>query len=356
MNLTKKRNKTDPKSLSLKKIAEYVAGEIIGDPDTPIAGVSGIKEAQAGEITFLSNSKYIQYLEKTKATAVIFSKDISCPVHTGIRVPNPSLAFSKVIQLFFESEGRAPVQGIHSRAVIDPDAVIGNGVSIGPNVVIEAGVTIGDGTIIESNSFVGSDSIIGSQTRIYPNVTVREKSIIGHRCIIHSGSVIGSDGFGYETIDGAHLKIPQLGYVHIEDEVEIGANVCVDRARFDKTWIKRGTKIDNLVQVAHNVVIGENCLIVSQAGVSGSTEIGNNVILAGQSGIVGHVKIGDRVIIGAQSGVTNHVSADTVVLGSPAKPIQEQKKLFVLTAKLPQLFKELSELKTRLFNQDSVTK
>jgi UDP-3-O-[3-hydroxymyristoyl] glucosamine N-acyltransferase len=346
MKPSPRKNTEKSKRLTLKEIAELVEGEIVGDAQVAVTGVAGIREAKEGDITFLSNTKYLPFLSRTRASAVITSKEIKSAKKPLVRTSNPSLAFAKVIALFKPSEISKP-PGIHPTAVVDPSARLGRGVSIGPQVVIEAGVTIGEGTVVEAHGFVGRASVIGSDVRIYPNVTLREETQIGNRVIIHSGTVIGSDGFGYETVDGVHVKIPQTGTVCIEDDVEIGANVCIDRGRFDKTWIKKGTKIDNLVQIAHNVVVGENSLLVSQAGISGSTVLGKNVVVAGQAGIVGHITLGDEVVVGAQAGVSKSVPDKTVVLGSPAKPIEEQKKIFALIARLPELFKELSEMKKK---------
>ncbi len=345
---TKRKNSgKSAKTLELKKIAELVGGEIVGDSDISISGVAGIKEARKGEITFLANSKYLSFLDETEASAVITSKDVVSKRKSLIRTSNPSQAFTKVIALF-ASSNHSGISGIHPTSVIDPSVVLGKEVAIGPHVVIEKDCSIGNKTVIQANSFIGSGSTIGSDTLIYPNVTVRERTEIGDRVIIHSGTVIGSDGYGYESVDEIHVKIPHTGMVRIEDDVEIGANVCVDRGRFDATWIKKGTKIDNLVQIAHNVIIGENCLIVSQAGISGSTKLGKNVVLAGQAGLVGHIELGDCVVVGAGAGVTKSIPANSVVLGQPARPLSEQKRIIALTAKLPEIFKELSEIKRKL--------
>ena len=233
---------------------------------------------------------------------------------------------------------------IHPTALLSKNSHIGGNVKIGPYSVIEEDVSIGDYAVIDAQVFVGRASVIGQNAWIYPHVTIRENSQIGNRVIIHSGSVIGSDGFGYETINGTHLKIPQTGTVCIEDDVEIGSNVSIDRGRFNRTLIKKGTKIDNLVQIAHNVVIGPNSLIVSQAGISGSTELGKNVIVAGQAGLIGHITIGDYAIIGAGAGVSKPVPAKAVVLGSPAKEIEIQKKLFALINRLPDLYDRVRKL------------
>ena len=344
----KRKNSGARKSLQLREIAELVGGELVGGASgIAITGVAGIKEAEAGDITFLSNTKYLSYLKTTKASAVITSRDVDDKSKPLIRTSNPSQAFNKVVPLFLSSQAQKTA-AVHPSAVIAKDARLGKQVFIGPHVVIEKGSVIGDGALIGANTYVGADCWIGNHARIYPNVTIREETRIGDRVIIHSGTVIGSDGFGYETVDGVHEKIPQIGSVVIEDDVEIGANVCVDRGRFQQTHIGKGTKIDNLVQVAHNVSIGPNCLLISQCGISGSTEIGKNVVVAGQAGITGHLKIGDDSIIGAQSGVAKSLPEKSIVLGAPAKPIAEEKRLFVLISRLPQLFKEISEIKKKI--------
>ena len=342
----KRKNSGIPKNFRLKEIAELVGGELVGDAEVSITGVAGIREAEEGDITFLSNAKYLPFLDKTRAAAVITSKDVRSKSKPLIHSSNPSRAFTKILPFFKPSYTPKP-SGVHRTAVIDKTVRLGKDIFIGPHVVIEESTVVGDHTIIGANTFIGSACSIGAHARIYPNVTVREETKIGDRVIIHSGAVIGSDGFGYETIDGAHVKIPQIGSVSIEDDVEIGANVCIDRGRFQKTCVGKGTKIDNLVQIAHNVIVGPNCLLISQCGISGSTELGKNVVVAGQAGIIGHLKLGDGTIVGAQSGVTKSTPQGGVILGGPAKPIAEQKRIYVLISKLPQLFKELSELKKK---------
>ena len=349
---TQRKNSEIAKSLKLEEIAELVGGEVVGDPKLPITGVAGIKEAQKGDITFLGNTKYLPFLEQTQASAVIVSEDVVFDKKPVIRAANPSLAFSKVVSHFSPEPIQRPA-GVHRTALVDKSVRLGEGVSIGPHVVIEKDSVIGDRCVIEANVFIGERCVIGNWVRIYPNVTLREETEIGDRVIIHSGTAIGSDGFGYETVNGEHIKIPQIGSVKIEEDVEIGANVCIDRGRFKKTLIMRGTKIDNLVQVAHNVIIGPNCLIVSQAGISGSSELGKNVVVAGQAGIVGHLELGDGVIVGAGAGVTKSIPPNTVVLGQPARPISEMKRIIALTAKLPELFKDILELKKKVNERSS---
>jgi UDP-3-O-[3-hydroxymyristoyl] glucosamine N-acyltransferase len=325
-----------------------VGGKVEGDGTVSIKGACGIKEAQSGDVTFLANSKYQSLLKDTNATAVIAPPDI--PVPKGkvvIRHEAPSLAFAQIM------ERLAPPRvlyksGIHPTAVIGSNVKLGKDVSIQPYVVIEDGVAIGDNTVLGAGVFIGRDTQIGTDAFIYPKVIIRERVSIGNRCIIHSGSVIGSDGFGYATVQGVHHKIPQIGIVVIEDDVEIGANVTIDRARFDKTWIKKGTKIDNLVQIAHNVIIGENSIVVAQTGISGSTIIGNNVVLAGQSGIAGHITIGDNVIVGGQAGVTKNVPAGQMVSGFPAAPHSKAMKIQALVNRLPKVFEKISLIEKKL--------
>ncbi|MBI4972519.1 MAG: UDP-3-O-(3-hydroxymyristoyl)glucosamine N-acyltransferase [Candidatus Omnitrophica bacterium] len=332
---------------TLKEIAEIIDGEVVGDSGIVITGISGIKEAGAGDITFLANPKYSAFIEKTNASAIITSREIESATKPIIRTDNPSLAFTKMISALTPTQIKHP-RGIHPTAILGKDISLAKDVAIGPYAVIEDNVTIGEGTIIYPGCFIGHDVKIGSDTLIYANVSIRERVSIGSRVIIHSGTVIGSDGFGFVTVDGRHLKIPQTGTVEIEDEVEIGANVTIDRARFEKTVIGKGTKIDNLVQIAHNVIVGRDCIIVAQVGISGSTTLGKNVTLAGQVGIVGHINIGDNVIVMAQSGVSKSIPPDTMVWGYPAKPHETARRINACVQNLPRLYKTVEELKKKI--------
>lgn len=332
---------------TLKEIAGLIGGEVVGDSGILITGASGIKEAREGDITFLANLKYLPLLEKTSASAIITSREVKSASKPIIQTDNPSLAFAKIVSLTEPGETRHP-QGVHPTAVLGKDVSLGRDVAIGPYAVIEDNVTIGDKSIIYSGCFVGHHTKIGSDVLIYANVSIRERISIGNRVIIHSGTVIGSDGFGFATIEGLHHKIPQVGTVEIGDDVEIGGNVTIDRARFDKTVIGKGTKIDNLVHIAHNVAIGENCIIVAQVGISGSTTLGNNVVLAGQVGLVGHINIGDNVIVMAQSGVSKSIPAGTMAWGYPAKPVSHAKRVNAAVQSLPKLYDTVSELKKRI--------
>jgi len=340
---------------TLKEIARFVDGEIVGDQDIVITGVCGIKEAAEGDITFLANPKYLPFIDKTKASAIITSRDIKQASKTIIRTEDPSLAFARIVSFI------APAQvkhhsGVHSSAILGKDVVLGKNVAIGAYTVIEDNVVVGDNTVLYSGCFVGHHTKIGNDTLIYSNVSLREKLSIGNRVIIHSGTVIGSDGFGYATIKGEHYKIPQLGTVIIEDDVEIGSNVTIDRARFDKTFIGKGTKIDNLVHIAHNVIVGENSIIVAQAGISGSTVIGKGATLAGQAGLVGHITVGDGAIIAAQAGVTKSVPPNTTVSGYPAKPHDIARRVNACVQNLPRLYEVVTELKKKIAELESKLK
>jgi len=334
--------------IKLKEIASLIKGELKGDGDVTITGASGIKEAGDGELTFLANPKYASLVESTRAAAVIVEKGWSVPTTKPlIRVDNASLAFNKLIELFGPKKLEFP-RGVHAMAVVSKKAKLGTNVSVGPFAVIEEAAVIGDRTVIRSGVYIGHGTTVGADCHLYPNVIIRERCEIGNRVFIHGGSVIGSDGFGYVAVKGVHQKIPQIGRVVIEDDVEIGSNVTIDRARFDKTIIRTGTKIDNLVQIAHNCDIGENSIIVAQVGISGSTSIGKNVILAGQVGVVGHVSIGDNTIIGAKGGVSKSVPPNAYYIGIPAIEGKHFKKVHAAYMRLPSLMSKVRELEQKL--------
>lgn len=331
----------------LGEIARLVQGELVGSPDTVITGISGIKEAKEGDITFLANSKYASLMQATKASAIITSRE---PIETKkplIKTENPSIAFTTVVGLIAPGTLKHPA-GIHPTAVISPKAQLAKGVAVGAFTVVEDGATIGEGTVIYSGCYIGQEVKIGRDCLIYPHVSIRDRVELRNQIIVHSGAVIGSDGFGFAMVCGVQKKIPQIGTVLVEDDVEIGANVTIDRARFDKTVIGKGTKIDNLVQIAHNVITGENCIIIAQAGISGSTVLGEGVILAGQAGIVGHIHIGDKAIVAAQAGVTKSIPPKIKVSGYPAKPHNEAKRVNACLQRLPDMHKKIKELEEKI--------
>lgn len=340
---------------TLGEIAQFVKGELTGDASIEICGVAGLQEAQKGEISFLANPKYKNFLKSTQASAVITSEKIenSSPFAV-VRHPHPYLAFSQIVKLFYPERKNCPAE-IHPTAILGENLKLGQGVHIGAYTVVENEVEIGNRTVVLSGCFIGEKSKIGENCLIYPNVSIRESIVIGNNVIIHSGAVIGSDGFGFAFDGKVHQKIPQIGNVIIGDEVEIGANVTIDRAALGSTRVGKGTKIDNLVQIGHSVEIGENCILVAQVGIGGSTKLGKYVTLGGQAGLVGHIEIGDKAMVGAQGGVTKSVPAGTVVSGYPAREHHKAKKLEASLSFLPlyiekikRLEKEVGELKKKL--------
>jgi len=338
-------------SMPLKILAEAIDGRVIGDSEVGISGVAGIQEAQRGEITFVANPKYASLVRETKASAVILSKPDPGAPCAQVIVENPYYAFSRVVTVLHST----PYQsiGISPLASIEGKVRLGRELSIHPFVAVGEGAVIGDRVTLYPGVYVGPGTMIGDDSVIHANVSIREKTVIGQRVVIHSGSVIGSDGFGFATHRGRHHKIPQIGTVLIEDDVEIGANVTVDRAAMGRTVIKRGTKVDNLVQIAHNVVVGEDCLIVSQVGISGSAVIGNHVTLAGQTGVAGHLTIGDNVIAGGRAGVTKDIAPNQVVSGYPTLPHRQWLEAQAVFALLPDLRKRIKALETKLEQLES---
>ncbi len=332
--------------VTLDDLARLVSGTVSGDGKTVIRAVNGIKEAGPGDVTFLANSKYAPLLASTKASAVILAEGASS-ILPAVIVKNPDLAFARIAEHLSGGAYRPP-PGVHPAAVVSKSATIGKNVSIGAGTVIEDGASIGDNSVLYAQVYVGRETVVGPDALIYPQVVVREKCRIGARVILHSGTVVGSDGFGYATDKGVHHKIPQVGIVVIEDDVELGANVTIDRARFGRTVIGKGTKIDNLVQIGHNVVLGQGCLLVSQAGIAGSTRLGDYVVMAGQSGLIGHLDIGDGAIITAQSGLTKDVAPKAVMSGSPASDRRTHLKELAALSKLPEALQEIRKLRREI--------
>ena len=334
---------------TVRSLAEHVGGKIHGDgADTVINGIGDLRAAEPDQVSFLGNSKYEAQARASRAGAILVGPaDVAKLTSTRIEVANPSAAFGQIVALF----APAPIPdepGIHPTAIIGPDVLLGEGVSIQPYAVIGRGVKIGPRAVIGAHCFIGPETTIGAETRLYPHVIVRERCRVGARVTLHSGVVIGGDGFGYEFKDGRHQKIPHTGIVQIDDDVEIGANTTVDRARFGKTHIGEGAKIDNLVMIAHNVTIGAHSVVVAQTGISGSTILGKYVTLAGQVGLAGHLTVGDRATITAQSGLTKDVPAGAVLSGSHAVPLRDRLKTEALQNRLPEFFARLKELEDKL--------
>ncbi len=334
--------------MKLKKLASLIKGEIIGLPQADnieITGVSGIKEAREGDITFISAQRYVKDISGCRASCVIVKEPITGINITQLKVSNPYFAFAKLLEHFYIKPQKHI--GINKKAIVSDKAKIADDVSIFPFSYISDEVSIGTGTFIYPYVFIGENTTIGEKCIIYPHVTIREGVKVGNGVIIHSGSVVGSDGFGYVFEEGRHYKIPQVGGVIIEDNVEIGSNVSIDRATTGNTIIGKGTKIDNLVQIAHNVKIGNNSIIVAQVGIGGSTEIGSYVTLAGQVGVSDHTKIESETMIGAQSGVMGHVTKG-VYLGTFAIPHRNWLKSHAIFTRLPELNKKIKELEEKI--------
>lgn len=335
-------------ALRAADIARLVGGELAGDPDAVVSGVAGIREAGPGDVTFLSSPKYRAALANTRAAVIIAGRDVPVNIErTVIRVDDPVAAFTTVVQHFMPPP-LTVTPGVDPRAVIAPSATLGSGVTVQAHAVIEDGATVGDRCVIGAGCYIGHGTRIGANCRLEPRVTIREHVTIGQRVVIHAGAVIGSDGFGFEVVQGRHERLPHVGTVDIGDDVEIGANTVIDRARFGRTRIGRGTKIDSLVMIAHNCIIGEDCVICGLSGLAGSVILGNRVTLAGQVGVAGHLTIGDGSIIMAKSGVTKDVPPNTLMLGAPAVPHREFKRVNAALQRLPQLAEKVRELDRQL--------
>jgi len=332
--------------MKLKELADLIGGSISGDPEVEITGVSGIAEAKHGDITFLADKRHLGDILKTKASAVIAGSEIDGQSASILISDNPYFTFARALEVFYVR----PVtpSGISDKAVVCTGASLGGDVSIYPNAYISGSAIIGSRVILYPGVFIGEGTSIGDESVIYPNVTIRENVSVGRKVIVHAGAVIGADGFGYVFEKGAHYKIPQVGGVIVGDNVEIGANVTIDRATTGNTVIGAGTKIDSLVQIGHNVVIGKNCIIVSQVGISGSVEIGDGVVLAGQVGVRDHVKVGNGVMVGAQSGIASDIPDGQIYSGTPAIPHKTWLRAQSIYSKLPEYIKRLLEIERKI--------
>lgn len=330
-----------------------VQGELHGgSPETTITDIAEIQNATSTEVTFVGNSRYYKHLETTDAAAVILPAKYSGDFTPRIVVQNPQLAVKILIDHFRPLRPQS-FEGVHETAVIHQTAKIGENVTIGPGAVIGLDSIIGDNTIIGSNVNIGQECSVGHDTHIYPGVTLYDRCTIGARVILHSGTVIGSDGYGFTQEDGIHKKIRQVGSVRIEDDVEIGSNCSIDRATLGETIIGEGSKLDNLVQIGHNVKIGKGCLIVAQVGIAGSTKLGDYVIVGGQAGFAGHLQIGDQVTVASKAGVTKDIDAGQTVSGFPAIPHNDDRRQIVYIRQLPEMVQRLKDLEGKLAQGDS---
>lgn len=328
------------------EIAQLIGGQVLGDEKTILTNFATIESARPGDLTFAENEEFFVRAEQSAATAIIADKRFSSAAKILIQVPNARIAFAKALALFFP-EKKFPA-GIHASAVVAATAKVDPGAHVGPHCVIGERASIGARSVLQAGNFVGDDSILGEDVNLFPNVTVYSRGKIGNRVRIHANSVIGSDGFGYVQDGAIHRKVPQIGNVVIGDDVEIGAGVTIDRGALGSTVIGRGTKIDNLVQIAHNVQIGEGCLLVSQVGIAGSSKLGNYVVLAGQVGVAGHLKIGNQAIVGAKSGVMHDIPDGEKWLWLPAQRDRDVKRQIVALQRLPELLKRVAELEKKL--------
>ena len=306
----------------VRDVAEFLGGTVVGDADLLVTGIAGLTEAKPGDLCFLANPKYAPHLATTPAAAVIVSEAVPGVRTAQIVVANPDFAFAKIMSAYGPKPVH-PAPGIHPTAVIGERVRLGANPRIGAYVVIGDEAVLGDNAVVYPHAVIGAEAVIGNDCVLYANVVIRERCRLGQRVILQPGVVVGADGFGYALIDGKHQKIPQVGIVVIEDDVEIGANTTIDRARFGKTRIGSGTKIDNLVQIAHNVETGSHCLLVAQVGIAGSTRLGHYVTLGGQVGVAGHLTLGDQVMAGGQSGISKNLPAKAKVRGSPAHDFKE---------------------------------
>ena len=328
------------------EIAQRIQGEVSGNQEVVLSGFASAESAKNGDLTFAENEEYFIRAEQSAASAIIVGAQMASKSKVLIQVKNPRVAFAKALELFFPEPVYPP--GVHPSAVIDPEAQVHPSAHIGAHCVIEARTKIGARSALLPGVYVATDCTIGEDVTLYPNVTAYVRTEIGNRVRVHAGTVLGADGFGY-VLDGAvHRKVPQIGNVIIGDDVEIGANVTIDRGALGSTIIGKGTKIDNLVQIAHNVHIGENCLLVSQVGIAGSTKLGNYVVLAGQVGLAGHLTIGDQVTIAAQSGVMHNIPAGAKWFGYPAQPNHDAKRQMIAVKQLPELIRRVAALEKKL--------
>jgi UDP-3-O-[3-hydroxymyristoyl] glucosamine N-acyltransferase len=333
-------------SINLSQIAKLLSGKLIGDPECIITGVGPIDQAVEGQISF-AEKRSLKRLTQSEASAVIVPEGFTDSPLNLIQVDNPRVAFAKMLNHFNPATGPNP--GIHPKAVVGADCTIGKEVALAAGAVIGDHVTIGDRVVLYPNVVVGDNVTIGEDTIVYPNASILERCVIGCRVIIHAGSVIGSDGFGFVFDQGRHRKMSQIGIVQIDDDVEIGANATIDRGTIGKTWIKTGVKIDNLVHMAHNVIIGEHSIITAQVGIAGSTTIGRHAILAGQSGIGGHLTLGDQVTVGPQGAVAQSVGDKQIVSGTTlAMPHRTWLRLQKVLPGLPALTKKITKLEKQL--------
>ncbi len=331
---------------TLSEIAAYLQASVVGDGAVEIRDIKGLDEAGEGDLTFLANPKYRKKIATTAASAILVSAPVEGTGKNFIVVKDPYAALARLLALFYPEE--RDFQGVSPDACIAPGASVAEGATAYPGAYVGAGARIGRGTVLYPGVYVGHGASVGEDCILYPNVTVYRRCLIGNRVILHAGVVVGSDGFGFANPGIENRKVPQVGIVQIDDDVEIQANTTIDRGTLGKTWIQRGAKIDNLVQIAHNVVIGENSIVVAQVGISGSTRLGKRVIIGGQAGLVGHIHVGDNVMIAARAGINKDIPSSRIMSGAPAIPHAEWLRLNAHILRLPEMHKTVQELRRKI--------
>ncbi len=339
------------RTYTVSELAELLGGVVLGDGTVTISGLGSLETAKPGELTFLANPKYASKVADTAAGAVLMAAGAERFDKCAIQVANPYLCFAKLLTLFYTTPHE--VLGVLPLAVVDESATIAKGATIYPGAFVGKRAVVGAGSVVYPGAVIYDDVVIGENCTIHATAVIRERCRVGNRCVLQPGAVIGSDGFGYAPDGASYYPIPQIGIVVLDDEVEIGANSCIDRAAIEVTRIGRGTKLDNLVQIAHNCKIGEDCMIVSQVGISGSATIGNHVTLAGQVGVAGHLTIGDNVLVGAQSGVPSSLAANAAYSGTPTMPHREWLKSAMVVPRLPEMKKTIASLEKRIAELES---
>lgn len=339
---------------TLQQLADLVSGKVQGEPETEILRVMAIDQARTGDITFVSNPKYLSLLKDCRASAIIAAPGVEAPDRNLLISDNPYLAFAKI--LTFLQTAPHPAAGIMSGAIVSDSAEIHVSATIYPGTYVGERVKIGENTVVHPGVVLYDDVVVGNDCTLHAQSIVREGCLLGDRVILQPTAVIGSDGFGFAPDGNSYYKIPQVGIVVLEDDVEIGASSCIDRAALGETRIRRGTKLDNLVQIGHNVEVGEDCVIVAQGGIAGSSKIGNHCTFGGQVAIAGHLKIGDNVMIGGRGGATGNVEPNQVLSGLPLMPHKQWLRATMTVSKLPEMRKEMQQLKKRLGELEALIK
>jgi UDP-3-O-[3-hydroxymyristoyl] glucosamine N-acyltransferase len=331
---------------TLAELARLLGGEISGDGRTLIEGIQSIDEADEGDLTFIANAKYRKKLATSRASAILAPPGTTCPGKNLLIVPDPYASLGKLLGLFHPEPVHAP--GTSAQAFISEGACISDEATVYAGVTVSRGAKVERGAVLHPGVYLGEDVVVGEDSLLHPNCVVYRRCIIGRRVILHAGVVVGSDGFGYARPGSDNIKIPQVGFVRIDDDVEVGANTTIDRGTFGATWIQRGVKIDNLVQIAHNVTVGEDSVIVAQVGISGSTKLGRGVVLGGQAGLAGHIQLGDHVMVAGQSGVRSSVPPNSIVSGTLHMPHMQWLRVQGCLPKLPEMRQTIAALEQRI--------